>query len=62
MNAQNERINPKLNRRARFKVLVLISSLNICLWNDAKVQSGEADSSSGTHLTDGLAKDDLFEM
>ena len=62
MNAQNERINPKLNKRPRFKVLVLISSLNICLWNDAKVQPGEADSSSDTHLTGGLAKDDLFEM
>lgn len=27
-----------------------------------KHSSGEACSSSGTHLTDGLAKDDIFEM
>lgn len=62
MNAWNERINPKRNRRARFKVLFLVSSLNICLRTDAKAQSGEACSISGTHLTDGLAKDDILEM
>ena len=62
LNARNERVCPEINKRTRLEGLVPIDLSIFVHGIKPKHNWGEAYSSSHTHLTVGLAKDDILEM